>query len=69
MKIEQQIPCPVCAAKIPFDVNQLLLSLNFDCPNCGVSIGLASDSMPIIEQVVQKFDGMLKHVNTNEHAD
>lgn len=56
MKGEQQIPCPACTTMVPFDARQLLLGVNFECPNCHASIGLAADSKPIVEKAVKKLD-------------
>lgn len=69
MKVEQQIPCPVCSTMIPFDSRQLLLGVNFECRNCHVTIGLAPESKPIVEQAVQKFDGTIKRINNNGQTD
>lgn len=43
---EQNIPCPVCNTKIPFQVTELLKGVQFKCPNtqCDASIGLAQVS-------------------------
>jgi hypothetical protein len=57
---EQNIPCPVCGSKIPFDTYQLLAGVQFVCPNneCNASIGLANESKPIVEQTMQKFEAV-----------
>ena len=57
---EQTIPCPVCGTKISFDVTQLLTGVNFKCPNeaCDTSIGLASDSKPIVQDTLGKFEDL-----------
>ena len=43
---EQSIPCPVCNTKIPFQVTELLIGVQFKCPNaqCDASIGLSQVS-------------------------
>lgn len=51
---EQQIPCPVCSTKIPFDTRQLLMGVEFKCPNCESSIGLCQESRPLVETAMQK---------------
>lgn len=58
--LEQQIPCPVCNTKIPFDTQQLIAGVQFACPNCHASIGLALESKAIVEETMKKFEE-LKH--------
>ncbi|MFI5151481.1 MAG: hypothetical protein ACHQRM_17270 [Bacteroidia bacterium] len=61
---EQTIPCPTCNTKIPFDTRQLLLGMQFVCPNCMAAIGLATDSKPVVEETMKKFEdvkGKLSH--------
>ena len=53
---EQQIPCPVCKTNIPFDTKQLLLGVQFSCPNCQASIGLADESKAIVEETMKSFE-------------
>jgi transcription initiation factor IIE alpha subunit len=53
---EQTIPCPTCNTKIPFDTRQLLMGIQFVCPNCHAAIGLAMDSKPVVEETMKKFD-------------
>jgi hypothetical protein len=55
---EQNIPCPVCSTKIPFDLNELLKGVKFKCPKpaCDASVGLASESKEIVEKAVNKFE-------------
>lgn len=69
MKGEQQIPCPVCATLIPFDLKQLITGVNFECPNCRASIGLISESKPIVAETIQKFDNTIKQRNNNGRTD
>ncbi|MBN8838369.1 MAG: hypothetical protein J0I09_13990 [Sphingobacteriia bacterium] len=66
---DQTIPCPVCNSKIPFDTKQLLMGIQFSCPNCQASIGLSQESKPIVEETMQKFNelksdmGKQKNIN------
>ncbi|MBE9601950.1 hypothetical protein [Pedobacter sp. MC2016-24] len=60
MKVEQRIPCPNCSTLIPFDTAQLLLGVNFECPNCHSKIGLATESNTIVEKAVQKLENIKK---------
>jgi transcription initiation factor IIE alpha subunit len=53
---EQQLPCPVCGTKIPFDTKQLLAGVQFVCPNCQSSIGLAMESKPLVENAMKKLE-------------
>lgn len=53
---EQQLPCPVCRTKIPFETKQLIAGVQFVCPNCQSSVGLALESKPIIEETMKKFE-------------
>jgi len=55
---DQTIPCPVCQTKIPFDTKQLLMGIQFVCPNCQAAIGLAEQSKPIVEETMNKFDDL-----------
>lgn len=55
---EQNIPCPTCNTKIPFDTQQLLLGVKFICPNCQSAIGLAEESKTIVEETMKKFKDM-----------
>jgi hypothetical protein len=53
---EQQLPCPVCSTKIPFDAKQLIAGVQFVCPNCQSSIGLAYESKPLVEDALKKLE-------------
>jgi len=57
---EQSIPCPTCQAKIPFDTNQLLMGVQFACPNCQSVIGLAAESKEIVQETMQKLEEIKK---------
>jgi transcription initiation factor IIE alpha subunit len=59
---EQSIPCPVCQTKIPFDTRQLLMGVQFACPNCNASIGLASESHQLVQETMEKFEDMKNKV-------
>lgn len=52
----QTIPCPVCKAAIPFDTRQLIQGVQFSCPNCGVAVGLATESTDVVKQALDRFD-------------
>lgn len=56
--LDQKIPCPVCNTSILFDVNQLIMGVQFVCTNCHASIGLASESKPMVEQTMQKIEDL-----------
>jgi transcription initiation factor IIE alpha subunit len=56
INLEQNIPCPTCNTKIPFDTRQLLMGVKFVCPNCQSAIGLANESKPIVQETMEKFD-------------
>lgn len=58
--LEQQIPCPVCNSKIPFNTQQLIAGIQFICPKCHASIGLAQESKAIVEETMKKLEE-LKH--------
>ena len=62
MNLEQSIPCPTCGTKIPFDVHQLLVGVQFVCPGCSALIGLSNDSRETVKQTVEKFDEMREKV-------
>lgn len=56
MIAENGIPCPICSTKIPFDVNQLLMGVQFACPQCNALIGLGKESKPVVEKAMQKLE-------------
>ena len=58
MNKDQVIPCPVCGEKIPIDTMQLLLGVQFKCPNinCDATIGLTTESKPIVKETMEKFE-------------
>ncbi|RKR83710.1 hypothetical protein BDD43_3924 [Mucilaginibacter gracilis] len=53
---DQKIPCPICNATILFDVKQLLMGIQFGCPNCHASVGLASESKELVQQTMHKIE-------------
>lgn len=55
---DQTISCPICGTKIPFDTNQLIMGVQFSCPNsgCDASIGLAGESKEIVKETMEKFE-------------
>ncbi|MFT5337383.1 MAG: transcription initiation factor IIE alpha subunit [Sphingobacteriales bacterium] len=57
---ENAIPCPVCSTKIPFEVQSLLSGVNFSCPNCLSSIGLAQESAGVLEKTMHQFEELKK---------
>jgi len=59
---EQSIPCPTCKTKIPFNAQQLLMGAQFACPGCLTVIGLASESRPIVEETMDKFQEMKENL-------
>jgi transcription initiation factor IIE alpha subunit len=56
------IPCPVCKTAIPFEIQQLLAGVQFSCPNCFASIGLAPESTPVVEETMTKFEKLKKSI-------
>jgi transcription initiation factor IIE alpha subunit len=54
------MPCPVCGTKIPFDTYGLLRGEKFTCSECNASIGLASESKPIVQEVLEKLETIKK---------
>ena len=56
---DQSVPCPVCNTKIPFDTKQLLMGIQFVCPNCQAAIGLSTESKDVVENTMTKLQ-MLK---------
>jgi len=53
---QQTIPCPVCKTSIPFDTVQLLNGVKFACPNCKSEIGLATESKPLVQEIMKKLE-------------
>jgi transcription initiation factor IIE alpha subunit len=66
---EQSIPCPTCQTKIPFDPHSLLQGAQFVCSNCQGVIGLATDSKPLVEETMGKFDQMRKSAGQMKNVD
>ena len=54
---EQNIACPVCSTKIPFDAMELMKGVQFKCPNsqCDASVGIAQESRPLVGKALDKF--------------
>jgi predicted RNA-binding Zn-ribbon protein involved in translation (DUF1610 family) len=53
---QQAIPCPSCKTSIPFEIHQLLMGMQFVCPNCHAVLGLAPESREIVQETIEKFD-------------
>ncbi len=53
---DQKIPCPVCSTTILFDVKQLLMGMQFCCPNCHASVGLANESKEMVQKTMHKIE-------------
>ena len=70
MNDQQFIPCPAadCSGKIPFDPNELLRGVSFVCPKCHASVALASESMEVVQQTINKFE-MIKKKLTKSKID
>jgi len=62
---EQKIPCPVCTTAIPFDVRQLLMGVQFTCPNCLAAIGLAVESKDSVNDALEKFKDVKQRLSDN----
>lgn len=58
--IEQRIPCPVCRTQIPVDLHLLIQGVQFSCPNCFASIGLAPESQPVVSEAVENLEKLKK---------
>ena len=48
----KEIDCPDCGHKIPLDVQSLVEGRSFSCPNCPVSIGIASNSVDTLKNAM-----------------
>ncbi len=57
MKLTQDLPCPYegCNAMIPFDTQQLMMGVQFACPDCQGQIGLVPESQPFEGEKMEKF--------------
>ncbi len=55
MSDQQSISCPNCQHPIYFDAQMLLSGAKFTCSACNSSIGLAQESKPKFEQVMDQF--------------
>lgn len=54
------IPCPVCQTKIPVKIEELMQGIQFACPTCSSSIGIAPKSMPVVKDTMCKLDEIKK---------
>jgi transcription initiation factor IIE alpha subunit len=52
----QSMPCPACNSTILFDTQQLLAGVEFGCPDCHASIGLAPQSKKVVAEAMQKLE-------------
>lgn len=67
MSSTSSLPCPVCQAKVPFDVEQLIRGARFACSNCGATIGIAADeNAPKIEDRFEKLNELKKSINSKK---
>jgi len=53
---QQKISYPICHSTIPFDTKQLLAGIQFSCPQCHSSIGLATESKEIVKKTMIKLE-------------
>lgn len=63
---EQAIPCPTCQTKIPFDPQQLLMGVQFTCPGCHALIGLSTESRPLVQETMEKFNEMKSQIGKDK---
>lgn len=57
------IPCPTCQSQIPADSKQLVLGIQFSCPNCQSVIGLAEESKPMVKDAMEKYLKLKEEIN------
>lgn len=56
------IPCPDCKTPIQFSTYSMLSGMKFNCPNCQLSIGLASESKPMVQSTMEKFEKLKEEI-------
>lgn len=57
--LEQKMKCPEChQGEILFDAGQLIMGVQFSCPKCSVSIGLAVESMPVVQKTMDELNSV-----------
>lgn len=57
-------PCPDCGTPILFEPKMLLTGVKFTCTRCSASIGLATESVPVVRESLDKFDKLKSRVLT-----
>ena len=60
MDVHQTIPCPVCSKPIPFDLQRLLRSESFTCPQCDAKISLSPKEHLYVQNAIDKLDQLKK---------
>lgn len=63
---EQSIPCPNCQTNISFDAQQLLMGVQFTCPNCNAKIGLAQESKQTVQDSLDHFEKLKEDVSKDK---
>lgn len=56
---DQSIPCPVCQTKIPFDTEQLIMGVQYSCPNCQAVIGIVPEPKLNVEKIMDEFESLM----------
>lgn len=56
MITEQNIPCPVCQTKIPFDPVALVQGHKFSCPTCAAVIGISQEAMETASNALNTYE-------------
>ncbi|PCK07276.1 MAG: hypothetical protein COA42_15060 [Alteromonadaceae bacterium] len=66
---QQKMPCPACGNEIIFDTYMLMAGQAFSCGQCHASIGVATSSVPVVKDAMEKFEqikaGGLKGENSS----
>lgn len=61
----QRIACPSCGGGIPFDAKLLVQGIQFNCPECGISIGLPIESQQVVRAVLDRLEDTKRRITAS----
>jgi predicted RNA-binding Zn-ribbon protein involved in translation (DUF1610 family) len=62
----QGLPCPKCATVIPLKAEDLLFSIRFVCPNCGLAISLDRSESREALDALEEFYYAMEEIKARE---
>ena len=60
--LEQNLPCPVCQSKIPFDSVALIQGYKFSCHNCNATVGISNDDLEHTSKIYDKYNSLKQNL-------